>query len=289
MIRTVTTDARYETILERSTPSFTEAINSVVRAYLGKRSLAPSLERLGLVIGRNIALSTLLGRESAARAARAVIQARGSYADNPVAIVPKVPFTEAIHDIIERTPEVARFGTPEAVRRIIERDGFTLARASEPKIVERVQKALADFLQRGVEAPDAAEVIAEMGDWTREYGEVVYRTNIARAFSTGRFDQLREPEMREAIPALRYSAVGDHDTRENHKAADGLIAPSDAAIWTTFRPPLGFSCRCSVDFVDFADYEEMRRNKGFLNAAGIHYPPNFHNAHPDPGFVTGGR
>lgn len=242
MIQPVTTDARYETILERTTDDFTRAIESVIRAEVQRRDRWPSLERLGLVIGRNMALAQLLGRESTARTARAIHSARGRYAGKPVAVVHHVPFTEAIRAILDRTPEVAKHGTPEAVRAIIERHGFTLAKTSELPIIERVQKAIRGFIEKGVSNPDASDIIAEMGDWTRSYGETVYRTNIARAFTEGRVEQVREPDMRAAIPALRFSAVGDADTRPNHKAADGLIAPVGHILWSTFTPPLGFQC-----------------------------------------------
>lgn len=287
MIQVVTTDARYETILDKSTGSFTDAVNSVARAFVEGRDTTPSVDRLGNVIGKNIALSMLLGRESAARAVRAVKHARASYKDSPVAVVPRIPFTEAIREICERTPEVAPFGSPEAIREIIRRDGFTLAKTSKLKIIERVLKAQSDLTARAESPRDAGKVIAEIGDWTRSYGETVYRTNISRSFSGGRFDQLKTEDAREVIPALLYSAVGDHDTRDNHKAADGLVAPVDSGVWNRFTPPLGFQCRCSVDFVDVFDYQKMQRTPGFLDAHGVHYPPNFRDAGPDPGFVSG--
>ena len=289
MISIVSTDSHYERILERSTPTFTDAINSVARAFVEGRDTTPAVVRLGDVIGKNMALAQLLGRESAARAVRAVKLVSGHYADNPAERVEKVPFVEAIREICRRTPEVAQFGTPEAVREIVARGGFTLAKSSELKIIDRVLKAQADLTAKSENARDAGKVIAEIGDWNQAYGENIYRTNISRSFSEGRRDQLATEDAKAVIPALRYSAVGDHDTRENHKAADGLVAPVDSGVWARFTPPLGFQCRCGVDFVDRFDYEKMQRTPGFLDAHGVHYPTDFHKAHPDPGFVTGGK
>ena len=283
MIRVVTTDRAYERILDRSTAALTEAVNSVARAYIDDRDRRPAIERLGRVIGKNVFLSELLGRESTAHVARHIVKVK-KFQDRPVIVVPNVTFTEAVEDIVHRTPEVAPFATPEAIQRIVVNQGFTLARAADQLIVERVQKALAKFVEEGKATSDGAAIIAEIGDWTFAYGENVYRTNISRAFSSGRMAQVEQPGVREAIPAFRYSAVDDDVTRANHWAADGLVAPVGHALWGSFKPPLGFLCRCGLDFIDRYDYEYMQQ-QGILRG-GVFYPKDFSKAGPDPGFVV---
>jgi len=284
MIRVVQTDSAYERILDRSTGALTEAINSIARAYVAGRDRSAAILRLANVIGKNVFLSELLGRESTAQVARHITKAPASFEDSPSSVVTSIPFTEAVEDIVARTPEVAPFATPGAVAQIVKRGGFTLARAADQLIVERVQKAIASFVELGKSTTDAAAIISEIGDWSRAYSETTYRTNIARAFSGGRMAQVDQPGVREAIPAFRYSAINDDSVRENHWAANGLVAPVGHAVWGSFKPPLGFNCRCGLDFVDVYDYEYMKK-KGVLRG-GVFYPKNFSKAGPDPGFVV---
>ncbi len=289
MIRPVERDEQYLTILERSTPSFTVALERVARAYIEGRNERNGIAALAEVIGRNLAIAGLLGRESAARIVRAANEARKMFrrGDKALTIVPNVPFSEALDDIRRRTPEVAKYATREAVAEIIEKNGFTLAYATKQPIVEAVQRAILRLQDVGGDAASSGAVIGAMGDWTQAYGETVYRTTISGGFAQGRFDQISEPEAREAIPALRYSAVDDGAVRPNHIALDGFVATSAHIEWHRIKPPNGFRCRCGIDFVDVFDYEEMAE-QGMLRADGAYYPPDFGRGGPDPGFTKRG-
>lgn len=287
MIRPVVRDEQYMTIFERSTRALGEAMESLARSIVAERDQTPALDRLGRVIGRNVFLAELLGRESTARVARAVQGAGKRYADVPAIVIPQIPFSEAVDEIVSRTPEVEEFGTEKYFDAIM-RGRFVLdaKHAARVSVAERVLKAQIKLTSEGASAHDAGKVIAEIGDWTQAYGETVYRTNISRSFSTGRMAQVEQPGVREAIPAFRFSAIDDDAVRENHFAADGLIAPTSHAIWARFKPPLGFRCRCGLDFVDVFEYEDLGSRR--LLKGGVLYPPNIDKAGPDPGFRVGG-
>lgn len=281
MIRPVTTDDRFETMLDRSTPTFAEAVNRLIRAQVTGVRFDSALAYMAQVLGQNIAVADLLGRESAARTARAIHLAGRRYQDIPLAVVPKVPFTEAVADIAERTPEIARWATPAKVSEIIRNDGFTLAKAANLTVVKRVQAAITKFLAEGKSVSNAAEIIAEMGDWTVAYSATAYRTTISTAFANGRFEQVREPEMRAAIPAMRFSAVMDDSVTMYCKPLDGFAAPVDHPQWARIKPPNHFNCRSSADFIDVFDWQNVYKGRPF-------FPANFAKGGPAPGFVKSG-
>jgi len=97
------------------------------------------------------------------------------------------------------------------------------------------------------------ELIEQMGDWSRSYADTVYRTNVATAYSAGRMRQLADPEVADVVRGLRYTAVGDSDTRPSHKAMDGFTAPADDPVWHRVAPPAGYNCRCDIEIVTIFD------------------------------------
>ena len=45
---------------------------------------------------------------------------------------------------------------------------------------------------------------------------------------------------------LEFLATLDDNVRENHRAADGLIAAPEDPVWNSLSPPLGHNCRCTL-------------------------------------------
>lgn len=74
--------------------------------------------------------------------------------------------------------------------------------------------------------------------------ENIYRTNMQSAFMAGRYQAMMANI--DSRPYWQYDAVGDSRTRPAHAAMDGLVYRYDDAFWTTFYPPNGYRCRCSV-------------------------------------------
>lgn len=207
--------------------------------------------------------------------------------------LPEVPFTEASADIIAREPRLAH-GAREVSKVYNSDHGFAMARSSSLEVTARVQTAVADAIQTGVGIGDASASIQtiarkageDMAKWTRSYAETVMRTNVATAYSAGRFRQMAEPSVQRAIGALRYSTVGDVDVRENHQAADGVVAAADDPIWQSMAPPLGYNCRCGVDFVSWPELERM----GLIESDGrVRRARAPAGAHADEGFRHTGR
>ena len=173
-------------------------------------------------------------------------------------IVPSVPFEEAIDDLMTREPRLAS-SAGEVSRLYSTEKVFAMARSASMKLTERVQKAVTDLLS-GKESSGLTEnAILDLAkeyshEWTRSYAATVYRTNANTAYTLGRFEQAKDPDVAEVIPAFEFVSMDDERTRPNHHAANGLIAATNDVIWHSLKPPIGYQCflpgtRVSGNFV----------------------------------------
>lgn len=156
-------------------------------------------------------------------------------------LLPRVPPSEAVSDLIRREPRLAR--TAESVSRLYnESHAFALARSASEVLTRKVRDVTVASIQAGLPTPSAVEIIRGMGDFTRGYAETVFRTNANTAYTAGMFKQVRDPDVAQVIGGLRYDAVLDSDVRPNHAAAHGLVASPDDPVWHRIAPPLGYNC-----------------------------------------------
>lgn len=95
--------------------------------------------------------------------------------------------------------------------------------------------------------------------------ENIYRTNMQTAYSAGQYQGYMANI--DSRPYWMYDAVGDHRTRPAHAAMDGLVYRYDDPFWTTFYPPNGYRCRCSVIALSERD---MQRDGKVLSQSGEH-------------------
>ena len=287
--------------LLHSTGVFTSLIMDFAKAKL-EGSLTKEnmyLEKLQTLLRETLILSNLIGRRFTYRKAvgkrgrneplrKAVVLASD---DTPV--FPGMSFLQALDDLLGRKIKVVsaeaqamRRGYIEVQEMYARGHVFALARSVSDKITSKIQKVIETHLQgkkgRYSYREDPAQIIADMGNWSRAYGEVVYRTNMATSMVQGIKQMATDPDIEDLIGGFQYSAVGDVDTRHNHQAASGLIAGTRDPIWKVFTPPLGYNCRCTLVMVD--KYE--MREKGLLENGRVNRfePPSFSDAHPDPGF-----
>lgn len=208
-------------------------------------------------------------------------------------LVPRVTFKEAVDDMVERTPIVLKKAAERTAANIAkaysEERVIAFVNTSEKAVVKEIQKILARAIKKGTTEVDAAaqirKAVDKIGDytlpWTESYSKMVFRTNVNTAITNGRFRQALDPDVAEVIPAMRFDAVGDSDTRPNHLAADGFIAETTHDGWRKLAPPLGYSCRCSASFVGRPELRRMGRldKNGRVKNSAI---PR--GAFPDPGF-----
>lgn len=240
---------------------------------------------LGNLTGRR---SMLIEADRIAQKVAARVHVAIHLADIP-GDIPKVEFKEAIEDLLARDPRLAR-GAADVARIYANQHAFAIARVTDLKVTRRVQEEIARALKDGwgfaQTTKNVAKILGGMEDYAEAYASTVVRTNTMTAFTAGQFQEARDPDVADVVPAFEFSSVGDGDTRPNHQAADGLLAATNDPVWNRFAPPLGHQCRCSINTVDIITL----RRRGLIDANGQvrpYYPPSFANAYPDKGFGMG--
>jgi len=278
-----------ERFLDRRVKPFADALIALAASMGRQPQEGDALNALARLMQETLILADLHGRK------RLLMELdhsrwRGKFAEYISPIVPSVPFEEALEDLLQREPRLAR--SAEEVSRLYSTGKvFAMAHSSSMILTQRIQASLRAIMESG-EGLDKSEneilriATEESHDFARSYAATVYRTTVSTAYAQGRFEQAKDPDVAEAIPAFRFVALLDDRVRDNHAAADGLIAATDDPIWLTMRPPLGFQCRCGLEFVSVFDLERLGRIKG--GVVTRYEPPGFAAAGPDPGFRPGG-
>lgn len=266
-----------------------------------------AMRNLAQLFGETLALTDVMGRHQTLREADALarrkqpalfrftteVWAAPSKGElimfGATPIVPHVTFAEAYDDLVSREPRLAK--NADEIREAYAHHGFALqklpqqlAATARLSLTKRILHMLASFVEKGEELTTIREQLAAVGDFTKAYAETAYRTNVATAFTAGRFKQLEDPDVKAVTPAFEYTAVRDSSVRDNHLAADGFIAGMDNAEWNRIAPPMGFNCRCDIRSVDRWELN----TRGLLRKGGHvtpHYPTGFAAAGPDAGFA----
>ena len=280
-------ESEFAELADKSTDRFAAPFIAMLRAVAEedatKREKARA--RLAVVIGDTMAMADLIGRRRAILEFRAVM---GTFdLGNP--IIPRIPFAEAVDDLVRREPMLA--GTAQDVAELYRtKHAFALAKSAETEVTGAVQRLLSSAFKEGIPSIPTAKVIADLGDWTRSYGHVVYRTNLNTAYTAGRMAQAQDPVVRTALPAFERYSVRDSAVRqgrkedggENHLAAHGLLADTKDTIWSKAAPPSGYNCRCSLRLVSAG---ELKR-RGLLDGTTVirYEPPGFAAFRPNPHF-----
>jgi SPP1 gp7 family putative phage head morphogenesis protein len=212
------------------------------------------LEELSSLIASTRGYADMLGRRRVLLRLRK--KTKFTIPDEPNPIIPRIPFQEAIDDLVSRLPALAQ--SAEEVRQIYSVEhSFALARSASLSLTKHVQKAIADAMQEGKPVSKASDLIARIGDWNYAYASTVYRTNLNTSYHAGQFRIMKDPEVREIVPAFKYVATLDADVRPNHRAMHNIIANMDDDIWQRLSPPLGYNCRCSLITVDVFQLRRM--------------------------------
>jgi SPP1 gp7 family putative phage head morphogenesis protein len=271
-------------------------------AFNGKGELEAK-KRFASALARTMALADVLGRKRALEESRTKSQQfRAIHADYDGIVVARFgvkdamenpsndAFEEAFFTLLDREPIIARsreeiekaygLGQKFAVAKLPEE----LSERAAKQVTIRLWEKVAELGIQGRSPADAKRVLADIGDFSESYAETIYRTNLAGAYTAGRFKQMQDPDVAAVAPALEYTAVGDHSTRKNHKAADGLIAGTKDAVWDRVSPPMGYNCRCDLRIVDKFELKD----RGLLKAGEVrmYTPSTFKDAHPDKGFTV---
>jgi len=252
-----------ERLQHRSTTMFVDHLLAIVRSGAANRDAAKEIIDLTDLIASSTGIADMLGRRRLLIEIDHHLGKRLQFADVETPLIPNVTFTEALEDMVAREPRLAR--SAQEVRDLYNTPTgkfFSMAKVRANRagmeILERVQEIIAKAIREGRETDTTIRAIERQAEnFTRAYAQTVFRTNLTTAYTEGRFAQARDPDVADFVPAFRYDAVGDADTRPNHAAGEGFIAGVDDPIWNRYRPPNGYNCRCMIELVAVDDLRRL--------------------------------
>ena len=172
---------------------------------------------------------------------------------------------------------------------------FTISGIEEANLLKLAHEALIEAIENGGTVDTFTQALRERAvSYTgRDVGQdlagaapkeaqmlLIFRQNVMSAYNQGRDAIFNDPDVRDFIPYLMYSAIVDGRERPSHREMDGRIYRRDDPIWLTWSPPNGYNCRCHKIPVT---QEEARR----LNPEAIVTGPAVLGGaavHPDTGF-----
>lgn len=175
------------------------------------------------------------------------------------------PFPEQIEAIRKRTGRLIPTKTWRDVDRNAHDRGFMVAGATSADLLADFARTIDKVISEGKSIEwfrnNFDEFVGRAG-W--EYnGErnwrtrVIYRTNVATTYATGRLAQLRDPKLQEAAPFWLYRHGGSADPRPEHLEWDGTVLPADDPWWDTHYPPNDWGCSCYVTAVSRETAERL--------------------------------
>lgn len=278
----------FDQLCSRSTAAFTDRVLDLVheRAVWNPRPfrVETAREALGRLIAGTYSVAEMLGRRRVLlevdhmRAGVAGYAAMQYAADQN--LIPHVSPERAVEDMLKREPRLAD-GYKEVQRIYSQERAFALARSADLVISKKVQEFQAAAMNNGYDLPSAERAVAALGDWSRAYGETVFRTNTGTAYASGRLKESMDPDLEDFIVGLERLAVNDADTRHNHSAAHGLCAAQKDPIWLRLGLPAGYNCRCMWRLVDV--FEARRRH--LMDGSVMRRATVPAGAYNDPGFT----
>jgi SPP1 gp7 family putative phage head morphogenesis protein len=136
---------------------------------------------------------------------------------------------------------------------------FVVAGAMKDDLLRDFQNAIDKALRTGTTLAEFRKdfdgIVARHG-WSYRGGRnwrtrVIYNTNLRMAYAAGKFDQAQR--LKKERPWMRYVAIDDGRTREQHRKWHNTILPVDDPFWETHYPPNGWNCRCTVQTLSARD------------------------------------
>ncbi|WP_374653111.1 PBECR2 nuclease fold domain-containing protein [Dongia sp.] len=140
---------------------------------------------------------------------------------------------------------------------------FVVAGAMKDDLLRDFQTAIQKAIETGGTLADFRQdfdrIVATHG-WSYKGGRnwrtrVIFHTNLRMAYAAGKWEQAQR--LKADRPFLRYVAVDDGRTREQHRAWHNTILPVDDPFWETHYPPNGWNCRCTTQSLSQRDLDRF--------------------------------
>jgi hypothetical protein len=143
---------------------------------------------------------------------------------------------------------------------------FVVAGATKAELLADFNAAVRKGIEKGTTLAefrkDFDSIVAKHG-WDYKGGrdwrsKVIYQTNLATAYSAGRYAQMTTPAVLRARPFWRYIASSSREKRVEHMAWYNLVLPADDPWWDTHWPPSAWGCKCGVTNHSAREVEQLK-------------------------------
>lgn len=123
--------------------------------------------------------------------------------------------------------------------------------------------------QAMVDPNTGEEKIVQLGSPRRL--QIIFDTNLRTSYAAGHWEGIQKSKR--LRPYLRYVAVLDERTREQHRHWHDTVKPVDDPFWDLHYPPNGWRCRCSVQQLSERDLQKrgLEVTKGSPDGAPVTY------------------
>ena len=147
--------------------------------------------------------------------------------------------------------------------------------ATDQQILNQVKEAILVRVKSGEqmaklpEQIDSILQVAGVSPQNPQYSEMVMRTNMLDAYTTGTIQATQDPAVNEMFPAWRYSGIRDGRQRHSHQAQFDKVF-SNKVSFAEVRDKIdkkfsGYNCRCCP--VPVSKYALRRGNFVVLQSA----------------------
>lgn len=221
------------------------------------------------------AMAELLGRSRIQERAERAEQLRGSrkFSEEPTSfrvfdeaggLLEPLPPARAIDYFRKLVPRLD-ISDPGRWGALLEREAFTLARAAEQVILEKVQDLIQTRLESGEGIGTAPGEIAQVldaagvGEDNAQYAEMVFRTNMMDSYNQGAERELAE--VSDTFPVWRYANPDDGRSRPAHAARVGRYYSSATPFAKVRGTDIGdvANCRCTFIPIDKYEWAELQQ------------------------------
>ena len=131
-------------------------------------------------------------------------------------------------------------------------EAFTVAGVADQRVLQRIRDEFANVIANGGTDADLRRAVDSV---TSEAGvqrvaaqdiDNVFQSMSHKAYSVGRYEQMTDDSVMDALPYWQYWTVGDDRVRPEHRVLDRFCAQAIDPVWMKIYPPCGWGCRCST-------------------------------------------
>ena len=177
-----------------------------------------------------------------------------------------LPFEEAIDFFRQKIPQHSDHWAD--VWKEAHSRAFMVAGAASDSLLNDFHAALQKALSHGTTLAEFRrdfDRIVQTHGWQHTgtagwRAQIIYETNLATAYSAGRYVQMTEPETLRQFPFWQYRHSGSRHPRLMHLAWDGMTLAADDPWWDTHYPPNGWHCGCRVSPVSRGGLRRMGKS-----------------------------